>query len=37
MTCENKDVVHMKIKYKNAGALFECFPETDLPGKKPGN
>jgi hypothetical protein len=39
MTCENKDVMegimHMKIKYKNAGAPFECFhnrghPETDL-------
>ena len=29
MTCENKDVMegimHMEIKYKNAGMIFECF------------
>jgi hypothetical protein len=44
MTCENKDVMegimHMKIKFKNAGTLLECFhnrghSETHLPGKKP--
>jgi hypothetical protein len=46
MSCKDKDVMegimHMKIKYKNAGTLFECFhnrghPETYLPGKKPEN
>ena len=47
MTCENKDVMegimHMKIKCKNAGMIFECFhinrghPETYIPGKRPKN
>jgi hypothetical protein len=46
MTCENKDVMegimHMKIKYKKAGIIFECFhnrghPETYIPGKTPKN
>ena len=47
MTCENKDVMegimHMKIKYKNAGMIFEWFhinrghPETYIPGKRPKN
>jgi hypothetical protein len=37
-TCENKDIMHMKVKYKNADVKFECFhnrghPETYLPEK----
>jgi len=46
LTCENKDVMegimHMKVKYKTAGMVFECFhnrghPETYIPEKKPEN
>jgi hypothetical protein len=46
MACENKDamegIMHMKIKYKNAGTIFDCFhnrghPETYIPGNNPKN